>query len=189
MAMKNSNQSVANLGFGGLLGMSGGIILTTALMTGLSPSVGSGGTSAVRSTPLIDNTLPSHLQTQTDSMESANNQNNKSVVEEQIDFIKNTFSLTDEKLAKILGVERKTIHNWGKSNNIPREKARARFFELYVLAKDWLSLAYPTDKMLIATPLSNDLNLLDALASLDKEKVLFIGRYLQRQLEYGSDLI
>ena len=118
-----------------------------------------------------------------------NNQNNKSVVEEQIDFIKNTFSLTDEKLAKILGVERKTIHNWSKSNNIPREKARARFFELYVLAKDWLSLAYPTDKMLIATPLSNDLNLLDALASLDKEKVLFIGRYLQRQSEDGNDLI
>ena len=107
----------------------------------------------------------------------------------QIDFIKNTFSLTDEKLANILGVERKTVHNWGKNNNIPREKARAKFFDLYVLAKDWLSLAYPTDKMLIASPLPSDLNLLDALASFDKEKVLFIGRYLQRQSEDGNDLI
>ena len=185
MAINNSGQSLANLRLGGLIGRSGGIILTTALMIGLPSSVGSGGSSALRATSLIS----SKQRAPTDSIDAADSHSNKSVVEEQIDFIKNTFSLTDEKLAKILGVERKTIHNWGKSNNIPREKARARFFELYVLAKDWLSLAYPTDKMLIATPLSNDLNLLDALASLDKEKVLFIGRYLQRQSEDGNDLI
>lgn len=189
MAINNSGQSLANLRLGGLIGRSGGIILTTALMIGLPSSVGSGGSSALHTVSIIKKTSLSYLQAPTDSKNAADSHNNKSVVEEQIDFIKDTFSLTDEKLANILGVERKTVHNWGKNNNIPREKARTKFFDLYVLAKDWLSLAYPTDKMLIASPLPSDLNLLDALASFDKEKVLFIGRYLQRQSEDGNDLI
>lgn len=111
------------------------------------------------------------------------------IVEKQINFIKNTFSLTDEKLAGILGVERKTVHNWVKNNNISREGSRQKFFDLYVLAKDWLSLGYPTDKTKIVSVMSDELSFFDALASFDKEKVLFIGRHLQRQFEDESDLI
>lgn len=113
----------------------------------------------------------------------------KNKTTKQIDFIKETFALTDEQLAKILGIQRKTLYNWKEKDHIPREGSRERFFQLYVLSKDWVVLGYPTDKSLLTSHFSESQRLLESLESIDREKTLFVGRYLQRQVEEESNLM
>lgn len=116
---------------------------------------------------------------------------NTNGVVSQLDFIKSTFGLYDKDFAQACDVTRGTLVNWKANNSIPRDKSRARVFELYTIAKDWQEQSFANDRTLIATPVIGDdsvLNLLQA-ESLDKQKILFAGRRLFRQSSIETDLL
>ena len=116
---------------------------------------------------------------------------NTNGVVHQLDFIKDTFGLYDEEFAQACDVTRGTLVNWRANNSIPRDKSRARVFELYNIAKDWQEQSFTTDRALIATPVIGNESVLDLLQAeqLDKQKILFAGRRLFRQLSTETDLL
>lgn len=150
--------------------------------------IGSGGSAYVQSVTIespkfsVDDIYNSAVFSEgIDSLE-------KNKTTKQIDYIKETFALTDEKLADLLAIQRKTLHNWKEKDHIPREDSRQRFFQLYVLARDWVALGFPTNKYLSDPYIPEYQRLLEAFRAIDRDKALFIGRHIQRQLE-ESDLM
>lgn len=109
----------------------------------------------------------------------------------QLDFIKDTFGLYDEDFAQACDVTRGTLVNWRNNNSIPRDRSRARVFELYNLAKDWQEQSFPNDRTLVATPVIGNESVLKLLQAkqLDKQKILFAGRRLFRQPSTETDLL
>lgn len=157
---------------------------------GLFITTGSGGSAFTQSTEWSHHGNSSSLSSnplQTQPLSS--NQTKDDKIAKQIEFIKDVFKLSNEKLADILGIERKTLHNWEKSNAIPRENSRQKFFSLFTLAKDWLFWGYPTDSLSLHKPVLGSESVLTALSSLDKDRIFFIGRYLLRQENDENNLI
>lgn len=108
--------------------------------------------------------------------------NNK--VTQQLDFIKDTFSLTDEELSKACNVSsRKTLSNWKENGTIPRNNNRNRVFKLYLLAQDWNDQNFPRNKDAVTRRVLKEQSVLDILQEeeLDSQKALFAGRRLLRE--------
>ncbi len=100
----------------------------------------------------------------------------------QLQSIKDAFALTDELLAEVVGVSRKTLHNWEKQG-IKKEKDRQRIFELSVIAEDWRYNQLPTQSEKLKEKVLGNDSILTLLKSthLDREKILFAGRRLAHQ--------
>ncbi len=100
----------------------------------------------------------------------------------QLSIIKEYFALSDEELANIMCVSRKTLYNWEKQG-ISKEKDRQRVFELSVIAEDWEYNKLSTDKEELFTPVLGSISVMQMLMDkeLDREKVIFAGRRLTHQ--------
>lgn len=113
------------------------------------------------------------------------------ILEQNLDFIKSTFSLTEEELAKSIGVTRKTLLNWKKYESEPNKEKTQKMFELYLLAKNWKSAQFPTDNIKLNSPVLDGKTVKDLLqdSNSDSEKILFAGNRLMHQSIGETDLI
>lgn len=101
-----------------------------------------------------------------------------------VQLIKKTFNLTDIDMSELLGVTFNTYIGWLNTNThrCPRVTSNERYFNLYVITKDWIQHGYAHD--------SASLGLIhDALMDLDSNVVMFIGRNNLRISEIEKDLI
>lgn len=100
----------------------------------------------------------------------------------QLAMIKECFALSDEELANVMGVSRKTLYNWEKQG-ISKEKDRQRVFELSVIAEDWEYNKLSTSKEDLFTPILGSISVMQMLTDkdLDREKIIFAGRRLAHQ--------
>lgn len=100
----------------------------------------------------------------------------------QLQRIKEIFGFTDATLAEIIGVSRKTLHNW-EQQGIKKEKDRQRIFELAVIAKDWEYNQLPIAIETLSQTVLHGLSALDMLKAekLDREKIIFAGQRLAHQ--------
>ena len=113
------------------------------------------------------------------------------ILEQNLDFIKLTFSLTEEELAKSIGVTRKTLLNWKKYESEPNKEKTQKMFELYILAKNWKGAQFPTDNIKLNSPVLDGKTIKDLLqdSDTDSEKILFAGNRLMHQSIGEIDLI
>lgn len=97
----------------------------------------------------------------------------------QLKEIKEIFNFTNEYLAEIIGISRKTLDNW-VNGGIKKAKDKQRVFELFMIAEDWNSNNLPTSYELISQPIVDGKSVVNLLQedSLDKEKIIFAGRSL-----------
>ena len=93
-----------------------------------------------------------------------------------LENIKSAFSLTNDDLAKIIGVARKTLHNW-KTGKIGNSEKRQRVFELFILATDWNKIGFSKNKHDLNQPIVHGKSVVDLLSeeNLNREKILFAG--------------
>lgn len=93
-----------------------------------------------------------------------------------LENIKSAFSLTNDDLAKIIGVTRKTLHNW-KTGKIGNSEKRQRVFELFMLATDWNKIGFSKNKHDLNQPIVHGKSVVDLLSeeNLNREKILFAG--------------
>ncbi|MDO4230432.1 MAG: hypothetical protein Q4C98_11510 [Capnocytophaga sp.] len=93
-----------------------------------------------------------------------------------LENIKKTFSLTNDELAKVIGVTRKTLHNW-KTGVTSRAENRQRIFNLFMLAQNWNKAAFSQNKHELNQPIINGKSVIDLLSEeyLDSEQILFAG--------------
>ncbi|WP_180031392.1 MULTISPECIES: hypothetical protein [Acinetobacter] len=111
-----------------------------------------------------------------------------SSLSEKLDYIKSTFLLSEEQLADIVGVGRKTLFNWKNKASEPNKDKTQRVFELYMIAKNWKNAQYPITSFDLHTPILSGKTIQDMLHEfpLDSEKILFGGNRLAHQ-ELGED--
>ena len=109
----------------------------------------------------------------------------ESSVGNQLDFIKATFDLRNQELAEAFKVERKTIHNWKVSGEVPRDASRQRVFELFMVAKSWKAEGFEIDRILLKKKIINKLSIYDLLVAdkIDARKILFAGNSLSAFIE------
>lgn len=176
-------------------GLSSGakIITKSAFILSMFLVAGSGGNSYVSSTNIHVNNSD-NVRYLVDAVKQGISRKNQ--ISKQVDIVKKAFSLNDEEVSKILGITRKTLHTWRENDSIPRDDSRRAFFDLYILAKNWLELGYPTDKFSILSKEFNNETVFSLLNSFgknlnnsNKNKILFVGRYLLRDLDNAEVLI
>ena len=82
-------------------------------------------------------------------------------------------------------VERKTIHNWKVSGEVPRDASRQRVFELFMVAKSWKAEGFEIDRILLKKKIINKLSIYDLLVAdkIDARKILFAGNSLSAFIE------
>lgn len=114
----------------------------------------------------------------------------KNQISKQIDVMKKAFSLNDDEVFKILGISRKMFYTWKNNDSIDDEESRRKFFDLYMLAKNWLELGYSTDRNSILSKEFNGETVFSLLNNFgkdlnnsNKDKILFVGRCLLRNLD------
>lgn len=114
----------------------------------------------------------------------------KNQMSKQIDVMKKAFSLNDDEVFKILGISRKMFYTWKNNDSIDDEESRRKFFDLYMLAKNWLELGYSTDRNSILSKEFNGETVFSLLNNFgkdlnnsNKDKILFVGRCLLRNLD------
>ena len=95
----------------------------------------------------------------------------------KLNFIKNTFELTNEQLAGVMGSGRKTVHNWMSSANRPNKTKAKRILELDNIANMWINRGFVAnrDTLLLQTQSGSTLIELLTDANLDKSLVMFHG--------------
>lgn len=115
----------------------------------------------------------------------------KTMFEQKLDFIKSTFSLTEEELAESIGVKRKTLFNWKQHKSEPNKNKTQKIFELYLLAKNWKNAQLPLNLSQLNSPILAGNSIKDMLqeVELDSEKILFAGNRLAHQSIGEVDLI
>lgn len=154
------------------------LVATSILMTSGVTFAGSGGSSV--------SPISFENQKNITSITMIINPNKKidNIVSRQLDFIKDTFFLTDEELSKACGIaSRKTLSNWREKNEIARDSSRQRTFKLFILSKDWRDQNFPNDKDSLTRLVLGEQSVFNMLQekTLDSQKVLFAGRRLLRQ--------
>lgn len=114
-----------------------------------------------------------------------------SSISERLDYIKSSFLLSEEQLANIVGVGRKTLFNWKNKASEPNKDKTQRVFELYMIAKNWKNAQYPISSFDFNTPILSGQSIQDMLHEfpLDSEKILFGGNRLAHQEISEDDLI
>jgi hypothetical protein len=112
-------------------------------------------------------------------------------ISEKLDLIKSTFFLSEEELATIIGVGRKTLFNWKHQASEPNKDKGQRVFDLFLIAKNWQNSQYPTSSFDMNTPILSGQSILDMLleSPLDSEKIVFAGNRLAHQKIGEVDLI
>lgn len=110
--------------------------------------------------------------------ESAEVQRN--ALEEKLDLIKSTFSMTEVEISQSIGVSRKTLFNWKQKESAPNKRKAQNIFELYLLAKNWKDANFTTESFELETPVINGKSIKDLLKEdkIDSEKILFAGNRL-----------
>lgn len=153
-------------------------------------SIGSGGSSFSHTHPYSYNTTTTQQIQTPQKIEKIQGAALKDTIEQQKIFIKETFDLTDQEIAEILGVERKTLHNWVHKDRIPKAINSQNYFMLYLIAQGWHKSLFPTNEALKST-LSQEqrTTLLQNLKSFNSDKVMFIGRNLLRTLDSQNSLM
>ena len=154
------------------------LVATSIFMTSGVAFAGSGGS------PASAISFESQKNTTSISMIINSNRDITNDVSRQLNFIKDTFSLSDEELSKACGVaSRKTLSNWKEKGEITRDSSRQRTFKLFLLSKDWQDQNFPQEKSSLTRLILDDQSISSMLQdkSLDSHKVLFAGRRLLRQ--------
>lgn len=100
----------------------------------------------------------------------------ENTIQTKLDFIKETFSLTNEQVALALKSTRKSLHNWSSSNSKPTKTKTKRILDLFDIAQQWNNAGYAdllkeNDSFIIETDLMPLLN--KDLLSLDE--IMFTG--------------
>ncbi|MFP4733218.1 hypothetical protein [Pasteurella multocida] len=169
-------------------GLSSVRIATSLFIASMLTPLGSGGNLYVSSTNSFSKD-GNNIWYLVDAVKNAVNKapNVVSQISNQINIIKKAFSLTEDEVAKTLQITRKTLYHWKSNNMIPKDAEQHKFFTLYMLAKEWLDLGYPNDRAKIIQKINGE-TILSSLSQLDKDKTLFFGRYLLRELD-NNDLI
>jgi DNA-binding transcriptional regulator YiaG len=95
----------------------------------------------------------------------------------KLSLIKDTFDLTNEQLADVMGSGRKTVHNWMSSSNRPNKTKAKRILALDNIANMWISRGFSAnrDTLLLQTQSGSSLIELLADENLDKNLVMFHG--------------
>ena len=176
------------------LGLSGAKIITkSAFIVSMFLATGSGGNSYVSSTNIFVSNS-NNVRYLVEAVKQGVPKKNQ--ISKQIDVVKKAFSLNDDEVSKILGISRKTLYTWKNNDSISRDKSRRKFFDLYMLAKNWLELSYPTDRNSIFSKEFNNETVFSLLNNFgkdlnnsNKDKILFVGRYLLRNLDSTELLI
>ncbi|ARG36194.1 MULTISPECIES: hypothetical protein [Acinetobacter calcoaceticus/baumannii complex] len=116
--------------------------------------------------------------------------NRENILEKNVEFIKNIFSLNNDELAAALGVTRKTLLSWRKEDSSPKKAQSLKLFNLYVLAKNWKDNNYSTHKSDLDLPVLNGKSIKSMIAedSLDVDKILFAGNRLSHNILVEDDL-
>ncbi|MCU8069891.1 hypothetical protein [Shewanella sp. SM32] len=106
----------------------------------------------------------------------------------KLNFVKDTFALTNEQLSDVLRSGRKSVHNWMNNLNRPNKTKAKRILTLDNLANLWGDRGYSVDRDILLAQSQSGNSLLEILAQedLDKDLVLFHGASLY--LEQGSYL-
>ena len=99
--------------------------------------------------------------------------------------------LSEEDLARIVGVGRKTLFNWKQQVSEPSKDKTQRVFDLYILAKNWQNSQYLANSFDMSTPILLGKSIKEMLSekNLDSEKILFAGNRLAHQNIGEIDLI
>jgi len=153
-------------------------VATSILVASGTTFAGSGGS------PASTISFESQKNTTSIAMIINSNKDINNDVSRQLNFIKDTFLLSDEELSKACGVaSRKTLSNWKEKGEIARDSSRQRTFKLFLLSKDWQDQNFPKDKSSLTKLILDDQSVFSMLQenSLDSQKVLFAGRRLLRQ--------
>lgn len=69
-----------------------------------------------------------------------------SLLNKNLRFVNDTFKLTDNELATLCKVTRKTIHNWKNDNLKMHSKNSSRLFNLVIASKNWIENGYQLTK-------------------------------------------
>jgi DNA-binding transcriptional regulator YiaG len=95
----------------------------------------------------------------------------------KLEFIKDTFDLTNEQLAKVVGSTRKTVHNWSTGLNKPNRNKAKRVLELNGIAKLWINRGFTADRDSLLVQGQTGETLMELLSNdnLDTELVMFHG--------------
>ena len=103
------------------------------------------------------------------------------VLPKYFETIKKVFHLTNDELAKTLGVTRKTLHNWATKGEISSPTDKQRLFDLNLLAKNWQDLGLKQDKHSFGIKIMDGKSIKDLLSEkeLNTDKVLFAGSRLR----------
>lgn len=98
----------------------------------------------------------------------------------KLNFIKDTFDLTNEQLADVIGSTRKTVHNWMAGINRPNRNKAKRVLELDNIANIWVNRGFTSDRDTLFLQSQSGSSLLDLLSmkDLDKGLVMFHGSSL-----------
>lgn len=114
----------------------------------------------------------------------------ENILEKNVEFIKNIFSLNNDELAAALGVTRKTLLSWRKEDSAPKKAQSLKLFNLYVLAMNWKDNKYTTHKSDLDLPVLNGQSIKSMIAenNLDMDKILFAGNRLSHNALAEDDL-
>lgn len=98
----------------------------------------------------------------------------------KLNLVKETFGLTNEQLADVIGSTRKTVHNWMTGINRPNRSKAKRVLELDNIASMWVSRGFTSDRDTLFLQSQSGSSLLDLLSKrdLDKDLVMFHGASL-----------
>lgn len=108
----------------------------------------------------------------------------------KLSFVKDTFALTNEQLADVLGSGRKSVHNWMNNSNRPNKTKAKRILTLDNLANLWIDRGYSVDRDILLAQTQSGSSLLEILTKedLDKDLVLFHGASLFLEQESYLEL-
>lgn len=101
-------------------------------------------------------------------------------VTRQLEFIKNSFKLRDQELAKVVKKTRKTIHTWKETGIIPKDSSSERVYQLFILSNNWIDEGFVIDRRQLKAKIINKSSVFDMLTSetIDTQQILFAGNSL-----------
>ncbi|PSV00495.1 hypothetical protein [Photobacterium kishitanii] len=102
----------------------------------------------------------------------------------KIKFIKDNFAFSDQQLAIIFNVSRKTVHNWITGKSKPNTKSVKRLVDITQILVEWVESGYPISDQLGVLDVENLVELLKyELSTSVKDGVLCMGSFLLLESE------
>lgn len=99
--------------------------------------------------------------------------------------IKSAFGLSEDELAKVLLVSRKTLNKWRNNTAEPMLPAVKRIFKLRDIADSWAHAGFADERRKLVQPILEGKTVLDMLSEvvLDSQSILYAGSALYNMLE------